>query len=335
MANPYESTGGEDPFKEASSSPSTVAPDPSSLQPVTLNYTIPSQTPVGTEGSLPEPANPYLSSASRTSVPPATTTVPLNPAGAPPAGKSDAAASPAATSSYFSLQFYQSFFDVSTRQVLYRMTNALVPVYPPDFLEHRHWHVLTPGPTEEEACETTPDEPPVIAGVTLSRYPDLYGPFWIATTLWITICVVNNMMGHLAAALDSSGAASYAFDFKLLPIACSTAYLYIFGVSALIWGVLKWKYLSVPLMDIVCLYGYSLFLFVLTALLCVVPSNALRWSVVLLGGVWSAGYILANLWHVLKFNLPPVWFVGVAGAVVMLHLALTLSFKFYFFHYSI
>lgn len=239
------------------------------------------------------------------------------------------------SSSMFSFSYYQQFFNVNTIQVLNRITNAMFPIFPPDYLYGRNWHIVSDA-DDTRTYNQGEDDGPVVGGVKLSLHPDLYGPFWICTTLWVTIGVMGNVMSRISYARNHNGDSSgeWIFDFVLVPVACATVYLYCFVFGAIVWGVMKWKFLPVTLTDTLCLYGYSMFVFELIALLCVVPSTAFQWIIVLLGGAWSASYLIANLWHMLKRNLTPQWFLGVVGTVIAGHLVLTLSLKLYFFRYK-
>ena len=48
------------------------------------------------------------------------------------------------------------------------------------------------------------------------------------------------------------------------------------------------------LTDILCIYGYTLAVFVPISILCVLPSDLLRWALIFLGGGVSAVFLLSN-----------------------------------------
>lgn len=328
MAIPYESDVQlDDPFQESHSrSENRTSPPPSSSlylsgSPIMLTDNAPLSS------SAPEPTTTHSSLQNQS------TSLENN---AIAAGDSSTPfASP--SSSLFSFGYYQQFFDVNTAQVLNRLTNAMCPVFPPDYLYGRNWHIISETSDTAAYTQEEGSEGPVVAGVKLSLRPDLYGPFWICTSLWITIGVISNVMSRISYAREHEGnnTETWMFDFVLVPVACATIYLYCFVFGSIVWGVMKWKFLPVTLTDTICLYGYSMFVFELIALLCVVPSTAFQWIIVLLGGAWSATYLIVNLWHMLKRNLSPQWFLGLVGTVAIGHLMLTLSLKLYFFRYKI
>ncbi|RNF18072.1 protein YIPF2 [Trypanosoma conorhini] len=230
------------------------------------------------------------------------------------------------TSRFWTIEFYQQFFDVDTRLVLLRMSNALVPINPPDFLMDREWR--------NDAVQTPPYELQE-AGVTLSRKPDLYGPFWISTTLWMTLGVVSNIMNRIAFSHQPSDSRKkWEYDFTMASIASIVIYLYCFGLSCFVWGVMKYKELPVSLLDTLCLYGYSMFIFLPVVILCAIPVSALQWIIVVVGGVWSTAFLLINFWRLWKATLSRVWFIGIVAVVTVFHMLLAMSFKFYFLHYK-
>jgi hypothetical protein len=255
------------------------------------------------------------------------------------------------TSKFWELAFYRQFFDVDTVDVLRRMGNTLVPISPPDFLLFRRWHAnqrngipVESNPTPAVADPNSPAE----------RFPDLYGPFWICTTLWMTLAIVGNMMSRISYArtvantvpsppvttttglvLTSAPIAAWSYDFTVASVACVVIYTYCAGMSLLLWGIMKWKNVPVTLVDTVALYGYSMFIFLLVAILCAVPFTLLQWIACLVGGVWSTSYLLLNLWHIWKLKLHGVWFTGVVLLVSLMHMGIMMSFKFYFTNYAI
>ncbi|EAN91229.1 hypothetical protein C3747_41g129 [Trypanosoma cruzi] len=233
---------------------------------------------------------------------------------------------PTSNSRFWTIEFYQRFFDVDTRLVLLRMSNVLAPVNAPDFLMHREWRndaLQTPSYEFQEA------------GVTLSQKPDLYGPFWICTTLWMALGVVSNVMSRIAFGHQSSDdKKKWEYDFTMASIASVVIYSYCFGLGCVVWGVMKYKELPVTLLETLCLYGYSMFLFLPVTILCAIPVSALQWVIVMVGGAWSTAFLLINFWRLWEATLNRVWFLGIVAVVSVFHMLLTMSFKFYFLNYK-
>lgn len=329
MANPYESDGYSDPFRERVALP---PPSPSETAANGPSDSIHGQRVANRDDAQMDTSSPHKPGF-------VTGTAPISPAsGAEPPAADEAAASPKRTSKFWTLEFYQQFFDVSTQQVLIRMSNTLVLVNPPDFLLGRDWH-YNRGSAEEEgvtpaaaaAAEAQQDHF-ILGDVTLSRKPDLYGPIWICTTLWMLLGIVSNIMSKIAA--TKAEEAHWQYDFSVASVACIVMYLYCFVFGAAVWALMLWKNLPVSLVDTVSLYGYSMFPFILTALLCMVPVGALQWVFCLVGGLWSTAYLLLNHWHMWKVSLEPNWFIGIAALIGLCQMGLTLSFKLYFLRYT-
>ncbi|KAG5498525.1 hypothetical protein JKF63_02811 [Porcisia hertigi] len=341
MANPYENGNSADPFREQSYPPVGAAVPP--VAPVAFNgtgepfhgygsavYTAAIKSPVNTDADK-APAQFYSGDGSTPPPPPPTMATSLPPAG-PASAETSAATTPqpTATSKFWTLPFYQQFFDINTRQLLLRLSNTLVPLNPPDFLMDRNWHFNESmgigGVAEEGVLEE--------AGVVLSRKPDLYGPFWICTTLWMTLAVASNVVSKIAHT-KANQAQPWRYDFYMASVAYAVIYLYCFVFGALVWGIMQWKNLPATLADTLCLYGYSMFLFELVAILCVIPSGVAQWLFVLVGGAWSTTYLLINMWHMWKTTLERNWFIGLVIFVSTFHMGLTLFLKFYFFNYTL
>ena len=251
-------------------------------------------------------------------------TAPPPPAGGgtvPPSTAPPTEARSLETAKFWKIEFYQQFFDVDTHQVLRRMSNVMIPLNPPDVLLDRNWHgnsgAVEPGGNGE------------LFGVALNRKPDMYGPVWICTTLWMLLAVISNVVSKLNAAAGTT----WTYNFQIAPVAAIVIYAYWFLMSVVIWGIMKWKNVPVALVDTLCLYGYSLFMFILAAILCAVPTATFQWIVVLGAGIWSAAFLVLNFWHIWKISVEPTWFLGMLMLVGATHLGLTLSFKFYFFNY--
>jgi hypothetical protein len=90
--------------------------------------------------------------------------------------------------------------------------------------------------------------------------PDLFGPFWILTSLIFVITVA----GNLSMWLKCSG---NCYDFRFVPVAASLVYSVGFIIPLLLWLWGKMLYAQVKYADTVCLYGYALFVFVPATLL--------------------------------------------------------------------
>ena len=138
-------------------------------------------------------------------LPPPDFTDPTNPLNKPNTLPPPTTASTPSSKRYlWSLPFYAQFFDVDTSSVLSRCLAALYPRSP--FLD------------------------------TLEGNPDLYGPFWIATTVVFILFITGTISQYLAW----KGAEHFAYDFRLLSGAAGLVYGYTLVVPVVLWGLLRW-----------------------------------------------------------------------------------------------
>ncbi|KAI8982605.1 hypothetical protein BDB01DRAFT_843449 [Pilobolus umbonatus] len=128
----------------------------------------------------------------------------------------------------WSLDYYSQFFNVDTTDVIERCLKSMYP-------------------TGDYATDT------------LHNQPDLYGPFWIATTVVFSVFVCSSLAGSLAAYVAGK---SHIYDFTLLSYAVFVVYPYAFLCPAVVWASTKYFGCQPSLMEIINYYGYSLFVWI-------------------------------------------------------------------------
>ncbi|KAK0776765.1 hypothetical protein LTR02_013185 [Friedmanniomyces endolithicus] len=151
----------------------------------------------------------------------------------PPSSRGGGGGGPQSSSRRYlwSLAFYQQFFDVDTSAILLRCRAALFPRQ--NFLD------------------------------VLDGNPDLYGPFWIATT----VVFILFMTGTISAYLAQQGKGHFAYDFELLGGAAGLVYGYTLVIPLGLWAVLRWfGSESANLMECWALYGYGNLIWIPVAL---------------------------------------------------------------------
>ncbi|XP_044608060.1 protein YIPF2 isoform X2 [Equus asinus] len=195
---------------------------------------------------------------------------------------------------FWTFGYYQSFFDVDTWQVLDRIRGSLLPRPGHNFVRHR-----------------------------LRNRPDLYGPFWICATLAFVLAITGNLTLLLAQRRDPS--IHYSPQFHKVTVAGVTIYCYAWLVPLALWGFLRWRQGvqerlgPYTFLETVCVYGYSLFVFIPTVWLFGVLALAL-----------SAAGLVFTLWPVVREDTRLAAAV-LLSVVVLLHALLALGCKFYFF----
>lgn len=170
----------------------------------------------------------------------------------------------------------------------------------------------------------------------ISCNPDLYGPFWIATTLILSMAVTSNLASFFAF-VPSADRPEWTYNFNQLTLAGSVVYSYVSLLPLVLWLLLSYNEASKRLVDILCIYGYALSIFVPVSFLCVLPSDLFRWSLVFLGGCISGVFLLSNF----HAHLSDVFPFGeshakrkkcaLLGGIAIFHFALLILFKSYFF----
>ena len=141
--------------------------------------------------------------------------------------------------------------------------------------------------------------------------PDLYGPFWIATT----VVMILFMSGTISQYLAERGQDPYAYDFKMLSGAAGLIYGYTLVIPLSLWAILRWYGSeSANLMECWALYGYANLIWIPVALVSWSPVGSkfmrqvqeprvadvritvLNFIFVAVGLAFSATFLLRNLY---------------------------------------
>ncbi|KAL8911203.1 MAG: hypothetical protein Q9171_003609 [Xanthocarpia ochracea] len=201
----------------------------------------------------------------------------------------------------WTLSFYAQFFAVDTSHVLHRCFSALVPRRP--FLD------------------------------ILDGNPDLYGPFWIATTVVFILFLTGTISQYLASHHDHA----FVYNFRLLSGAAGLVYGYTAIVPVALWGLLKWfgsgnapGESNISLVECWALYGYANVIWIPVALISWSPISILNYVFVAVGFAVSAVFLTRNLWPVVSVTEAKISRILVIG-VVAAHAGLAIAIKFLFF----
>ncbi|KAL9943262.1 Protein yipf2 [Verticillium nonalfalfae] len=195
----------------------------------------------------------------------------------------------------WTISFYAQFFDVDTSAVLSRCWAALYPRA--NFLD------------------------------VLEGNPDLYGPFWIATT----VVLILFLGGTISAYLADTGDHPFAYDFKLLSGAAGLIYGYTLFIPVGLFLALRYfGSESANLLECWALYGYSNLIWIPVALISWSPITILNWVFVAVGFGLSVAFLLRNLYPVLSATDRQTSKILLI-VVVALHLGLSLTIKILFF----
>ncbi|XP_036315321.1 protein YIPF2 isoform X2 [Pipistrellus kuhlii] len=202
---------------------------------------------------------------------------------------------------FWTFSYYQSFFDVDTSQVLDRIKGSLLPRPGHSFVRHH-----------------------------LRNRPDLYGPFWICATLAFVLAITGNLTVVLAQRTDPS--IHYSPQFHKVTVAGITIYCYAWLVPLALWAFLQWRkgvrerMGPYTFLETVCFYGYSLFIFIPTVVLWLIPVPWLQWLFGALALALSAAGLVFTLWPIVREDTRLVASV-LLSAVVLLHALLAMGCK--------
>ncbi|GFO10811.1 protein yipf [Plakobranchus ocellatus] len=205
------------------------------------------------------------------------------------------------TSSFWTFAYYQQFFDVETAQVGQRIVGSMVPKPGSNYLIHQ----IRPN-------------------------PDLYGPFWICTTLVFTTAIAGNLANYFSMA---GKAYHWQYDFHKVTFAATAIFSYWWLVPLILWGVLWWRgsQAKFSFLEMLCVYGYSLAIYVPISILWAIQVPWLQWSLVMVGAALSGSVLLLTFWPAIKEDSQKIA-IGLMVFIFIMHAALAAGFVLYFFY---
>ncbi|XP_026168902.1 protein YIPF1 [Mastacembelus armatus] len=206
---------------------------------------------------------------------------------------------------FWTFEYYQRFFDIETHHVKERIIGSVLPWPGKNFIH-----------------------------VYLRRNPDLYGPFWICTTFVFAVAISGNISNFLV----HSGKPNYKYtpDFGKVTIAATAIFSYAWLVPLSLWGFLLWRnnkimnLVSYSFMEIVCVYGYSLSIYIPAVVLWILPYEWVRWCSIVVALCLSGSVLVMTFWPAVRDDHPKV-IIAVMSAVVVLNILLAVGCKVYFF----
>lgn len=204
------------------------------------------------------------------------------------------------STSFWTFEYYQQFFDVDTNRVMERIVWSMIPRPGVSYLQHH-----------------------------IKPKPDLYGPFWICVTLVFTIAISGNLANYLQAAATRSY--HWRYDFHAVTYAATAIFSYAWLVPAALWGILKWygrEEAKLSFLEILCVYGYSLSIYVPVSIFWVIQIAWLQWLLVAVGAALSGSVLLMTAWPAVAVDKRYI----ILAAILGLHLLLAAGFMLYFFH---
>lgn len=132
---------------------------------------------------------------------------------------------------FYKISYYRQYFNVDTVDVGDRIVRSLVPIK--NFFE------------------------------VIGENPDLYGPFWITTTLLFALTISSNFSSYIAYWMDGREN-DWGYEFVPVTVGAAVLYSYLVLAGLAVWLTQKyWLKHNLSLVSCLCIYGYSLTPFVI------------------------------------------------------------------------
>lgn len=198
----------------------------------------------------------------------------------------------------YKISWYQPYFDVDLSDVLLRLLAGVIPLGKGFFAR-------------------------------VGDRPDIYGPFWLTTTLLFLLAIASNFASFVAY-WWAGRRDDWEYDFYKLSIAAAVFYAYVAIAPLILWAVQHW-WLKASLNPVHCwcIYGYTLGAFAIITPVCILPIEWVRWLVIILACAVSTLALVIGLWT--PFKAQKVRALPVLAVVAALHVGLALVYKIYFF----
>uniref|UniRef100_A0A8C6PGJ0 Protein YIPF n=1 Tax=Nothobranchius furzeri TaxID=105023 RepID=A0A8C6PGJ0_NOTFU len=202
---------------------------------------------------------------------------------------------------FWTFEYYQAFFDVETHHVKERIIGSMLPWPGKNFIQ-----------------------------VYLRKNPDLYGPFWICTTL-VFACAIS---GNISTFLHKFGSSGYKYtpEFQKVTIAATAIFTYAWLVPLGLWGFLLWRnnkilnLVSYSFMEIICVYGYSLSVYIPAVVLWIIQVEWLRWCFMVVALCVSGSVLVTTFWPAVRDDNPRVT-IAVIAIILLLNALLAVGCK--------
>jgi len=232
-----------------------------------------------------------------------------------------------------SVRFYQKYVDVDTDDVVNRLKSSVLFCKMPHCVLARtkawRFSQVAENPESEEthqADEGETQQPPQNFLELLGDRPDAYGPFWVATTLVFFMSVATNIFQWAHHTSDSI----WEYDMNAVVSIASIIYAWLVFIPLLTYIACQQLGVSISFIQLFSVYGYSLFVYVPLALLCLIPNNLVIWLCLVAAGVVSSAFLFRALSPTI-LNGCKDHGVKIVSAVVSANLVLTLVMKFVLF----
>ncbi|KAI8324003.1 Yip1-domain-containing protein [Martensiomyces pterosporus] len=217
----------------------------------------------------------------------------------PPASTGGGGEADTGSYSVWHVEYWARYFNVDSRDVVQRVFLAVVPK--DSFLD------------------------------VYNANPDLWGTFWIPTSVVFAMFVTASLSQSIAKIL-AGGKREY--DFTMLSFATFTVYSYVLTVGAFVYLATKYFGSQPGLMECLSVYGYAMAVWIPISILCVLPLDWFRWAVVAVGFVSSGFFIMRSVNQIVGRSNGKLH-KAIIPLLLVAHALLVIVFKFKFFSYTV
>lgn len=198
---------------------------------------------------------------------------------------------------WMSVRYYQPYFDVDTADVKSRLFAALF------------------------FCKSEPFM------TIVANKPDAYGPVWVSSSLVFSLAVTSHISSWMAA--RATGAA-WEYDFESVISLASLVYGFLCFVSAALYFTMRQIEASTSPTTVLCVYGYSLTIFIPASVVLILPYDLLDW-VVLLAAAASSGLFLTRSFGPIVVQYAPARATALVTAIGAVPLLFIFILKVFYF----
>lgn len=203
--------------------------------------------------------------------------------------------------SFWQIEFYQKYFNITSSDVLHRILGSMIPRPNSNYLtEH-----IRPN-------------------------PDLYGPFWICITLIFTIAISGNILNFFS---HFGHAYTWQTDFHKVTTSAFTILFYWWTMPTCVYLLARWRQnkAGYSYLEMLCVYGYSLSIYIPISILWLVNISFLQWFFVMIAMVLSGTVLVLTFYPAFKEEKLSIY-GPILGGIFLLHGLLAIGFMLYFFH---
>ena len=156
---------------------------------------------------------------------------------------------------------------------------------------------------------------------------DLYGPFWIFTTIIFLIALIGNFSSYVHA----EDKTKFVYDYNHVPHAIFIIYGFGFGAPIVLWIIMKFIFrIDIDLLTNLCIYGYSYTILIPILLVCIIPFKLVATLALLYFLIHSCTFLFHNMYLVIQQRAQKSKYV-VLGLLGGIQLLLFFFLKLYFF----